>query len=101
MFFFSINLSMCGSIHRITLRGSECWDILAPVLSLFSSLYLYFVCTLVFGRVCQALEDRVTDITPSALSFIDSETPSEKLIFNITKALPPGQGQSELFLACV
>lgn len=40
----------------------------------------------------QALEDRVTEITPSALSFIDSETPSEKLMYNITKALPPGQG---------
>uniref|UniRef100_H3DH31 Fraser extracellular matrix complex subunit 1 n=1 Tax=Tetraodon nigroviridis TaxID=99883 RepID=H3DH31_TETNG len=38
-----------------------------------------------------ALEDQVTEITPSALSFIDSETPSEKLMYNITKALPPGQ----------
>ncbi|TNM90093.1 hypothetical protein fugu_004327 [Takifugu bimaculatus] len=42
-----------------------------------------------------ALEDRVTEITPSALSFIDSETPSEKLMYNITKALPPGQGAIE------
>uniref|UniRef100_A0A3Q3MY85 Fraser extracellular matrix complex subunit 1 n=1 Tax=Mastacembelus armatus TaxID=205130 RepID=A0A3Q3MY85_9TELE len=42
-----------------------------------------------------ALEDRVTEITPSALSFIDSETPSEKLIYNITKPLPPGQGAIE------
>ncbi|XP_036955362.1 extracellular matrix protein FRAS1 isoform X2 [Acanthopagrus latus] len=42
-----------------------------------------------------ALEDRVTEITASALSFVDSETPSEKLIYNITKALPPGQGAIE------
>ncbi|XP_030272850.1 extracellular matrix organizing protein FRAS1 isoform X1 [Sparus aurata] len=42
-----------------------------------------------------ALEDRVTEITSSALSFVDSETPSEKLIYNITKALPPGQGAIE------
>ncbi|KAG7220426.1 hypothetical protein INR49_003292 [Caranx melampygus] len=42
-----------------------------------------------------ALEDRVTEITPTALSFIDSETPSEKLVFNITKPLLPGQGAIE------
>lgn len=42
-----------------------------------------------------ALEDRLTEITPSSLSFIDSETPSEKLVYNITKALPPGQGAIE------
>ncbi|XP_072243382.1 extracellular matrix organizing protein FRAS1 isoform X1 [Leuresthes tenuis] len=42
-----------------------------------------------------ALEDRVTEITPSALSFIDSETPNEKLIYNITKPLLPGQGAIE------
>ncbi|KAK5909396.1 hypothetical protein CesoFtcFv8_003328 [Champsocephalus esox] len=42
-----------------------------------------------------ALEDRVTEITPSALSFVDSETPSEKLIYNITKPLPQGQGAIE------
>uniref|UniRef100_A0A3Q3IUW6 VWFC domain-containing protein n=1 Tax=Monopterus albus TaxID=43700 RepID=A0A3Q3IUW6_MONAL len=42
-----------------------------------------------------ALEDRVTEITPSALSFVDSETPSEKLIYTITKPLPPGQGAIE------
>ncbi|KAF7657675.1 hypothetical protein LDENG_00023850, partial [Lucifuga dentata] len=42
-----------------------------------------------------ALEDRVTEITPSALSFVDSETPSEKLIYNITKPLPHGQGAIE------
>ncbi|KAJ0067384.1 hypothetical protein NL108_003229, partial [Boleophthalmus pectinirostris] len=35
-----------------------------------------------------ALEDRVTEITPAALSFVDSETPSDKLIYNITKPLP-------------
>ncbi|KAK5611833.1 hypothetical protein CRENBAI_009535, partial [Crenichthys baileyi] len=39
-----------------------------------------------------ALEDQVTEITPSALSFIDSGTPSENLIYNITKPLLPGQG---------
>ncbi|KAA8592453.1 hypothetical protein FQN60_017908, partial [Etheostoma spectabile] len=42
-----------------------------------------------------ALEDRVTEISPSALSFIDSETPSEKLIYNITKPLLQGQGAIE------
>ncbi|MED6246087.1 hypothetical protein ATANTOWER_012632, partial [Ataeniobius toweri] len=42
-----------------------------------------------------ALEDQVTEITPSALSFIDSGTPSEKLIYNITKPLLPGQGVIE------
>ncbi|XP_028271090.1 extracellular matrix organizing protein FRAS1 isoform X7 [Parambassis ranga] len=42
-----------------------------------------------------ALEDQVTELTPSALSFIDSETPSEKLVYNITKPLPPGQGAIE------
>ncbi|KAK7933746.1 hypothetical protein WMY93_004642 [Mugilogobius chulae] len=42
-----------------------------------------------------ALEDRVTEITPAALSFVDSETPSDKLIYNITKALPAGHGVLE------
>ncbi|KAM8885583.1 extracellular matrix organizing protein FRAS1 isoform 1-T2 [Spinachia spinachia] len=42
-----------------------------------------------------ALEDQLTAITPSALSFVDSETPSEKLIYNITKPLPQGQGAIE------
>uniref|UniRef100_A0A8B9KBI5 Fraser extracellular matrix complex subunit 1 n=1 Tax=Astyanax mexicanus TaxID=7994 RepID=A0A8B9KBI5_ASTMX len=42
-----------------------------------------------------ALEDRVTLITPSALSFTDSETPSNKLIYNITKPLPSGHGMLE------
>ncbi|XP_017560623.2 extracellular matrix protein FRAS1 [Pygocentrus nattereri] len=42
-----------------------------------------------------ALEDRVTLISPTALSFTDSETPSNKLIFNITKPLPSGQGMLE------
>uniref|UniRef100_A0A4W4DQF0 VWFC domain-containing protein n=1 Tax=Electrophorus electricus TaxID=8005 RepID=A0A4W4DQF0_ELEEL len=42
-----------------------------------------------------ALEDRVTLITPSALSFTDSETPSSKLIYNITKPLAPGLGTLE------
>ncbi|CAB1322441.1 unnamed protein product, partial [Coregonus sp. 'balchen'] len=42
-----------------------------------------------------ALEDRVTVVTPTALSFVDSETPSEKLFYNITKPLPQGQGTVE------
>ncbi|XP_045551338.1 extracellular matrix organizing protein FRAS1 isoform X3 [Salmo salar] len=42
-----------------------------------------------------ALEDRVTVLTPTALSFVDSETPSEKLVYNITKPLPQGQGSVE------
>ncbi|XP_032434237.1 extracellular matrix organizing protein FRAS1 isoform X1 [Xiphophorus hellerii] len=42
-----------------------------------------------------ALEDQVTEITASALSFIDSGTPSEKLVFNVTKPLLPGQGLIE------
>ncbi|XP_076856944.1 extracellular matrix organizing protein FRAS1 isoform X2 [Brachyhypopomus gauderio] len=42
-----------------------------------------------------ALEDRVTLITPSALSFTDSETPSSGLIYNITKPLSPGFGTLE------
>uniref|UniRef100_A0A8C4Z636 Fraser extracellular matrix complex subunit 1 n=1 Tax=Gadus morhua TaxID=8049 RepID=A0A8C4Z636_GADMO len=42
-----------------------------------------------------ALEDQVTEITSSALSFIDSESPSHKLIYNITTPLMPGQGAIE------
>ncbi|CAN9512669.1 unnamed protein product [Ophioblennius macclurei] len=42
-----------------------------------------------------ALEDRVTEITPSALSFVDLETPTEKLLYDITKPLPAGQGAIE------
>ncbi|XP_042580368.1 extracellular matrix organizing protein FRAS1-like [Cyprinus carpio] len=42
-----------------------------------------------------ALEDRVTVISPSALSFTDSETPSDKLVYNITKALTSGHGTLE------
>ncbi|XP_023814674.1 extracellular matrix protein FRAS1 isoform X2 [Oryzias latipes] len=42
-----------------------------------------------------ALEDRVTEITPSALSFTDTETPSEKLQYNITKPLLSAQGTIE------
>uniref|UniRef100_A0AAX7USN5 Fraser extracellular matrix complex subunit 1 n=1 Tax=Astatotilapia calliptera TaxID=8154 RepID=A0AAX7USN5_ASTCA len=42
-----------------------------------------------------ALEAQVTEITPSALSFVDSETPSEKLVYSITKPLPSGQGTIE------
>ncbi|KTF97312.1 hypothetical protein cypCar_00002394 [Cyprinus carpio] len=42
-----------------------------------------------------ALEDRVTVISPSALSFTDSETPSNKLVYNITKVLTSGHGLPE------
>ncbi|XP_061672611.1 extracellular matrix protein FRAS1 isoform X3 [Syngnathoides biaculeatus] len=42
-----------------------------------------------------ALEDRVTQITRSALSFMDSETPSDRLVYNITKPLPAEQGTIE------
>lgn len=42
----------------------------------------------------QALEDRVTVIEPAALSFVDTETPSEKLVYNVTKPLAQGQGKS-------
>ncbi|XP_045081657.1 extracellular matrix organizing protein FRAS1-like isoform X2 [Coregonus clupeaformis] len=42
-----------------------------------------------------ALEDHVTVLTSTALSFVDSETPSEKLVYNITKPLPQGQGSVE------
>uniref|UniRef100_A0A8C1KIC1 Fraser extracellular matrix complex subunit 1 n=1 Tax=Cyprinus carpio TaxID=7962 RepID=A0A8C1KIC1_CYPCA len=42
-----------------------------------------------------ALEDRVTVISPSALSFTDSETPSNKLVYNITKVLTSGHGTLE------
>uniref|UniRef100_A0A672MQB1 Extracellular matrix protein FRAS1-like n=1 Tax=Sinocyclocheilus grahami TaxID=75366 RepID=A0A672MQB1_SINGR len=44
---------------------------------------------LAFGK-SPALEDRVTVISPSALSFTDSETPSDKLVYNTTKALTSG-----------
>ncbi|XP_071256392.1 extracellular matrix organizing protein FRAS1-like [Salvelinus alpinus] len=42
-----------------------------------------------------ALADRVTVLTPTALSFVDSETPSEKLVYNITRPLPQEQGSVE------
>ncbi|XP_034027090.1 extracellular matrix protein FRAS1 [Thalassophryne amazonica] len=42
-----------------------------------------------------ALEDGITEITPASLSFVDSETPSEELVYNITKPLPQGQGVIE------
>ncbi|XP_048099370.1 extracellular matrix protein FRAS1 [Alosa alosa] len=42
-----------------------------------------------------AQEDRVTVITPTVLSFVDSETPSDKLIYNITKPLAPSHGVVE------
>ncbi|XP_071003248.1 extracellular matrix organizing protein FRAS1-like, partial [Oncorhynchus clarkii lewisi] len=42
-----------------------------------------------------ALEDRVTVLTPTDLSFVDSETPSEKLVYNITRPLPQEQGSVE------
>ncbi|XP_041084402.1 extracellular matrix organizing protein FRAS1-like isoform X2 [Polyodon spathula] len=42
-----------------------------------------------------ALEDRITVIKPAALSFVDTETPSEKLVYNVTKPLAQGQGAIE------
>ncbi|XP_061439271.1 extracellular matrix organizing protein FRAS1 isoform X3 [Rhineura floridana] len=39
-----------------------------------------------------ALEDRVTPIEPHHLSFVSSESPSEKVVFNVTVPLPPNQG---------
>ncbi|XP_061880359.1 extracellular matrix organizing protein FRAS1-like [Entelurus aequoreus] len=47
------------------------------------------------GLQVMAVEDGVTEITSSALSFMDSETSSEDLIYNITKPLPAGQGTIE------
>ncbi|XP_057287145.1 extracellular matrix organizing protein FRAS1 [Pezoporus wallicus] len=52
----------------------------APQLSLGSSLHM------------AVLEDRVTVIEPHHLSFVDPETPSEKILFNVTVPLLPGQG---------
>nr|XP_056711523.1 LOW QUALITY PROTEIN: extracellular matrix organizing protein FRAS1 [Euleptes europaea] len=55
----------------------------SPQLSLGSSLHM------------TALEDRVTTLEPFHLSFVDSESPSEKLVFNVTVPLPPNQGVLE------
>ncbi|XP_064005810.1 extracellular matrix organizing protein FRAS1 [Pogoniulus pusillus] len=52
----------------------------APQLSLGSSLHM------------AVLEDRVTVIEPHHLSFVDPEIPSEKILFNVTVPLLPGQG---------
>ncbi|XP_027744997.1 extracellular matrix protein FRAS1 [Empidonax traillii] len=52
----------------------------APQLSLGSSLHM------------AVLEDRVTVIEPHHLSFVDPEVPSEKILFNVTVPLLPGQG---------
>ncbi|XP_074849859.1 extracellular matrix organizing protein FRAS1 isoform X2 [Carettochelys insculpta] len=52
----------------------------APQLSLGSSLHM------------TALEDRVTVIKPHHLSFVDSESPSRKIVFNVTVPLLPNQG---------
>lgn len=76
------------SVCPIPWDVSEVVDVLLLLFYLCSSPSVSCVCVSL-----QALEDRVTEITPSALSFIDSETPSEKLMYNITKALPPGQGE--------
>ncbi|KFO84606.1 Extracellular matrix protein FRAS1, partial [Buceros rhinoceros silvestris] len=53
----------------------------APQLSLGSSLHM------------AVLEDRVTVIEPHHLSFVDPEVPSEKILFNVTVPLAPGQGK--------
>ncbi|XP_015220286.2 extracellular matrix organizing protein FRAS1 [Lepisosteus oculatus] len=42
-----------------------------------------------------AFEDHVTVLGPSALSFVDTGTPSEKFIYNITKPLAQGEGTIE------
>lgn len=47
------------------------------------------------------MEDRVTVITPSALSFTDTETPSNKLVYNVTKPLTAGQGNSGMSSSCI
>uniref|UniRef100_K7G756 Fraser extracellular matrix complex subunit 1 n=1 Tax=Pelodiscus sinensis TaxID=13735 RepID=K7G756_PELSI len=52
----------------------------APQLSLGSSLHM------------TALEDRVTVIEPHHLSFVDSESPSGKIVYNVTAPLLPNQG---------
>ncbi|KAM7021681.1 LOW QUALITY PROTEIN: extracellular matrix organizing protein FRAS1 [Passerculus sandwichensis] len=53
----------------------------APQLSLGSSLHM------------AVLEDRVTVIEPHHLSFVDPEVPSEKILYNVTVPLLPGQGK--------
>lgn len=61
------------------------WSLLHPFEPLeaaVSSLYFF-----------QALEDRVTTIEPFHLSFVDSESPTEKIVFNVTVPLPPNQGK--------
>lgn len=64
-----------------------------PSLSYFINVGLVLLFEhMTFALCIQALEDQVTEITPSALSFVDSGTPSEKLIYNVTKPLPSGQG---------
>ncbi|XP_016153247.1 PREDICTED: extracellular matrix protein FRAS1 [Ficedula albicollis] len=52
----------------------------APQLSLGSSLHM------------AVLEDRVTVIEPHHLSFVDPEIPSERILYNVTVPLLPGQG---------
>ncbi|XP_025062352.1 extracellular matrix protein FRAS1 isoform X12 [Alligator sinensis] len=42
-----------------------------------------------------ALEDRVTVIEPHHLSFVDPESPSEKIVFNVTVPVSPNQGVVE------
>ncbi|XP_066488376.1 extracellular matrix organizing protein FRAS1 [Tiliqua scincoides] len=52
----------------------------SPMLSPVSSLHM------------TALEDRITPIEPHHLSFINSESSSEKVVFNVTVPLPQNQG---------
>lgn len=35
----------------------------------------------------------MTTLEPFHLSFVDSESPSEKIVFNVTVPLPPNQGK--------
>lgn len=46
-----------------------------------------------FNIFIEVLEDRVTVIEPHHLSFVDPEIPSEKILFNVTVPLLPGQGK--------
>ncbi|XP_053260348.1 extracellular matrix organizing protein FRAS1 [Podarcis raffonei] len=52
----------------------------SPMISLGSSFHM------------TALEDRVTPIEPHHLSFVNSESPTEKVVYNVTVPLPPNQG---------
>lgn len=52
--------------------------------SVFNSCFLHLI---------QAREDGLTVIQPHSLSFVNSESPSGKIIYNITVPLHPNQGK--------